>query len=126
MNDQSDITKALAGLIRETQDGGLVWKATTPPGDLAQGAEIVTIVYCASRGPRLLRLFPFKTKVYIEPDVGSWTDGCALEVSDDMGQAWWRFPEHPIVTDLLEAVRFKTVGVGDFIDSVLSAHKDRK
>jgi len=124
VTDENKITKAIAAIIQETQNGRLVWKAADPPSELTKGTEdIVEIVYYADRHERLLRLFPFKTKYYTDEDVWTWVDDLALEVSDESRSAWWRFPQHRIITDLLEAVRFKTVGVDKFIDSVLSGEE---
>lgn len=125
MTDENKIAKAIAAIIQQTQDGTLEWQAVSPPPiDLTKGTEdIVQNVYLANKEGRLLRLFPFKTKFYRDEDMWVWVDDVALELSDYEHTAWWRFPAHHIVQDLLEAVRFKTVGVDEFIDRMLTDRK---
>ncbi len=121
MKEESRTTKAIAALLRQTQDGTLKWAAISPPRDLTAGtADIVETVYLAETEGRLLRLFPFKTKNYAEEDVWYWDEGVVLELSDEKKMSWWRFPKQPITWDLLEAVQFKTVGVDQFIDTIVS------
>ena len=120
MKEESKTTKAIAALLRQTQDGTLKWGPTGATSDLAAGTEdVVETVYLAETEGRLLRLFPFKTQYYSDADMWSWVKGVALELSDETQTSWWRFPKHPITWDLLEAVQFKTVGVDQFIDTIV-------
>lgn len=121
MKEESRTTKAIAALLRQTQDGTLKWQPIGATSDLTAGTEdVVETVYLAEAEGRLLRLFPFKTKYYTDEDVWHWDDGVALELSDEKHTSWWRFPKQPITWDLLEAVNFKTVGVDQFIDTIVS------
>ena len=97
----------------------------TPSKDLAQGSEdIITIAYITKRNKRNIRLYPYKTRHYVDEDVWHWIDEVALELSDSSGNAWWRCPNNRIIWDLLEAVRFQTVGVDEFIEGIICDEND--
>ena len=125
MKDEDKITKSLAALLQQTQDGSLTWEAGDPPRSLnLTTSDIIDIVYVSTKGDRRLRLYPFKTKDYYDEDLYHWQDGVILEVSDESVSSWWQFPSNPIIWDLLEAVRFKTVEVEGFIDGLISESEE--
>ena len=124
MKDVDKITKSIATLLQQTQDGSLTWEAGRPPRSLSMPTDkIIDIVYVSTKGERCLRLYPFKTKDY-DGDLYHWEDGVTLEVSDESESSWWQFPHNPIIWDLLEAVRFKTVEVEGFIDGLISESEE--
>lgn len=126
MSEESRLTRTIVALIQETQSGSLAWRAIDTPEDLTKGTDdVVEVVFWSSRAGRNLRLFPYKTKFFADEDEWSWVDEVALEVSDVSGGSWWRFPKNRIIWDLLEAVKFKTIRVDSFIDSILSEHKEK-
>lgn len=120
MKDKDKITKSLATLLQQTQDGSLTWEAGGVPRSLNLATDdIIDVVYVSTKGDRCLRLYPFRTKDYDDADLYHWRDDVTLEVSDESVSSWWQFPHNSIIWDLLEAVRFKTVGVEGFIDGLI-------
>lgn len=121
VKEKDRIVAAITSLIRKTQDGVLEWKTSSPTDVITEGTEtLVDTVYLARKDDRPIRLYAYRRKCYTEEDVWYWGERVALELSDESGTSWWRFPEHPAIWDLLEAVRFKTVGVDQFIEKLLS------
>lgn len=111
---------AITSLIQQTQDGTISWRACSPSDDLTKGSEdVVDTVYVAEKDGRLVRLYKYRYKHFTDEDVWYWDEDVALELSDEDKSSWWRFPEHRALWDLLEAVKFKVVGVDQFIDKLL-------
>jgi len=120
MSEEGRIAKAITRLIQETQDGQLKWVASRPSRDVSEGRDIIVdSVYTTKKDKREIRLYPYRYRSFMEEDVWYWEDGVALELADQDGISWWRFPNHLVIRDLLEAVQFKTVGVDQFIDKLL-------
>lgn len=120
MKEEEKILKAVTCLIEQTQDGKLKWNACQPPNDITEGKEgTVHIVYQTERDNKLIRLYEYKDRVYTDEDVWHWDDRVALELSNEPKNAWWRFPRHSVIWDLLEAVKFKVAGADEFIDNLL-------
>jgi len=125
MTEENKTTKAITHLLEQTQEGVLKWRVSDPDNDLAQGADtIVDVMYVTVKEGRVLRLYSFQFRSYTDEDKWHWEDGIALELSDPQKMSWWRFPRHAVIGDLLEAVKFKTVGVDTFIDKLI-AEKDK-
>lgn len=125
MTEESKTTKAITLLLEQTQEGVLKWQVGGPGKDLTQGTDaIVDVIYVAAKEGRVLRLYPFQFRSYTDEDEWHWEDGVALELSDPQRKSWWQFPKHAVIRDLLEAVKFKTVGVDTFIDKLI-AEKDK-
>lgn len=121
MKEQDRITNVLAKLLQQTQDGTLAWEAGKPPRDLTTGTDdLIDTVFIAEKNDRVLRLFPYKSKFYMDENEYRWDDGVTLEMSDERGLSWWHFPKNPIIWDLLEAVKFNTIDVDGFINGLIS------
>ena len=113
-------TKAIGLLLEQTQEGVLKWRVSRPGENVIEGSDrVVDLIYVADTGGRILRLYTYRSRSYTDEDVWHWEEGVALELSDPQKESWWEFPEHPVIWDLLEAVKFKTVGVDTFIDKLL-------
>jgi hypothetical protein len=113
--------RVVARLLELTQEGGLAWQRQDPPetfspgpGERLEDGVVYTTEYL-DKGR--LRLYGLR----LDPDgqgaAGSHAVG--LEFVDEAGRATWRFPRVEGLDDLLEAVRFQTAGVKDFIDDFL-------
>ena len=123
MTQENKTTKAIALLLEHTQEGRLKWEAVSPSSDLTEGSNIVVkVMYVAQKDGRALRLYPYRFRSYTDEDAWHWDDNLALEVSDPKYISWWQFPRNRVIWDLLEAVKFKTTGVDDFIDNLLGRH----
>ena len=123
MTEKNKITKAITLLLEQTQEGVLKWRASAPGKDLTQGDNIIDVIYVAEKEQRTLRLYTLRFRSFTDVEEWHWEDEVALELSDPLNKSWWRFPKHPVILDLLEAVQFKTVGVDTFIDKLI-AEKD--
>jgi len=127
MKNRSKIVAAITSLIRKTQEGALQWKAVPPTGDLlvSTNEETVGAVYVAEMAGRLLRLYSYTRRYWADESLPYWQEHAGLEVSDENKKSWWRFPHHPATADLLEAVRYRTVGVDQFLDKLAAGHGER-
>lgn len=115
------ITKVLAKLLQETQEGTLSWKVGKPPRDLTTGTDdVIDAVFVAEKNCRFLRLFPYKRKSYTDEFDFYWEDCVTLEISDETSLSWWNFPKNPIIWDLLEAVKFNTIDIDGFMNDIIS------
>lgn len=120
MKDRRRVAAAITSLIRKTQDRALQWKASAPADDLliSTSGETVQTVYVAEMAGRLIRLYSYTRTRWADEDVPCVEERVGLELSDENKKSWWRFPDHPAIADLLEAVRYKTVAVDQFLDSL--------
>lgn len=125
MKEEDKIIKSIATLLQQTQDGSLIWEVGDIPRELDMTTDdIIGVVYVSTKSERCLRLYSFKTKRYYDEDCYHWQDGVTLEVSNEVESSWWEFPHNPIIWDLLEAVKFKTVEVEGFLDSIISENSE--
>ena len=118
MIDKNRIAAAITSLIRKTQDGTLQWRASPPADDLlvSTSDETVQTVYVAETAGRLVRLYSYTRRHWADEDASYWQEHVGLELSDENKKSWWRFPHHPAIADLLQAVRYRTVAVDQFLD----------
>jgi len=120
MREENRDFKAVTRLLELTQEGLLKWESRGPCDDILEGRDIVVdIVYVAAKDKRLLRLYQFRYKSWLDDVNWHWEEDIALELSDEKRVTWWRFPENRVLQDLLEAVKFRTVGVDQFLDELL-------
>lgn len=120
MNQENKTTKGLVLLLKLTQEGTLIWTATEPSPDITDGGNnVVKVMYVTRKDDRALRLYHYRFRSYTDEDEWHWDDNLALEVSDPQGISWWRFPGNRVIWDLLEAVKFKTTKVDEFIDKLI-------
>lgn len=61
-----------------------------------------------------IKLFP------IRKEYPYWSTETVLEFVDDLGNSIWKFPEIPILFDLLEVVKQQVAGVSDFINNLFN------
>lgn len=123
MTQENKTTRAIVLLLEQTQEGTLKWEVADPASDLTDGSNIVVkVMYLAHKDGRSLRLYHYRFRSYTDEDTWHWDDNLALEVSDQKNMSWWQFPKHRVIWDLLEAVKFKTAGVDDFIDNLIGRH----
>ena len=120
MNEENEMIRAIARLIEKTQDGEIRWEASAPSEDITTRNDIIVErMFCANLDKRRLRLYELNSREYTDEDIWHWSPGVALELSDEEKMSWWQFPPHPTIWDLLESVKFKVVGVKDFIAKIL-------
>ena len=116
MKNRNKIATAITSLIRKTQDGAVQWKVSSRRGDSTIPANegFDQNVYHAEIAGRVVRLYGYTRR---DPADGL-VEEVALEVSDENRESWWTFPDHPAIADLLEAVKYRTVGVEQFIEKL--------
>jgi hypothetical protein len=124
MKEESKFIKAIAKLIQLTQDGDLKWSINKNTKQITEGTNnIIDVVYTAHEENEHLRLYEMKFKNWLEEDTFEWDNQAFLEIIDELGNAIWTFPSNRTLWDLLEAVRYQTSGVDDFINRLLSKAK---
>jgi hypothetical protein len=121
MKEENKFIKAIAKLIELTQDGTLKWTVSRETKELTKGTDnVIDLAYLAQEEVRQLRLYELKYKDYLDEFNFNWGNQPVLEIVDDLGHAAWTFPHNRALADLLEAVRYQTSGVDEFIDRLLS------
>lgn len=130
---KSKTLEAMGRLLLLTQNGEISWYLVDSEDvqNKKKDDEIISSVFRAEHKDKLLQIYRRRyQQLYTsvpffvsgssskEPQVRWRTDVC-LELIDPDGALLWEFPEEEILTDLLEAIRFKVSGAGDLIDSLL-------
>jgi len=126
-DDEGDWVRAVASLIRLTEEGKMRWKSGRPPQSLRD--RQVDVVFTAEYEGKRLRLHRETTKVE-EPDALSifwtpkrvypyWIEEVVLELGDKAEEGWYTIPETEAARELLESVKYQVYGVDDFLSKVL-------
>lgn len=131
-DDEGDWVRAVASLIRLTEEGKLKWKSGHPPKSLRD--QQVDVVFTSEYEGKRLRLHRETSKVE-EPNPNLfnfgpfkraypyWIEEVVLELGDEAEQGWYRIPETEAARELLESVKYQVYGVDDFLSKVLDAGK---
>jgi hypothetical protein len=94
-----------------TQQGGLKWELeSAPPQKVSFFSTTSYICRHDDKGFRLTRL---------ESPLSNSPDQYRLYIVDAQRKSIWDVPVVPGLKDLYEAVRYKTAGVDDFINSIV-------
>ena len=129
--DENEWVRAVANLIKLTEENKLQWRASGPPESLKRDPDRqVEVVFNTDYKDRKLRLYVENVKKEPNPlfSVPSlfqkkypyWEREIVLELGDKTGRAWYPFPDTYAVADLLESVRYKVLKVDDFLDDILT------
>ena len=108
-----DWVRAVARLIRLTEEGKIKWKSALAPRSLQD--QQVDVVFTAEYENKRLRLHKEFTR-YVFGEV-------VLELGDKAEQGWYTIPETEAAKELLESVEYQVYGVDDFLSKVLDAGK---
>jgi hypothetical protein len=108
--DEDDWVRAVASLIRRTEEGKIKWKSGEPPAAIQSQADVV---FTAEYEGKRLRLY-MDTSRYISGEV-------VLEIGDDAEAGWYAVPvpKTQAAWELLESVKYQVYGVSDFLTKIL-------
>lgn len=132
--------EAIGKLILLTQKSKLVWDSRDPSVVPGQSSEnIASSVFVCEYNFKKLRIYQRKYKdvsrglgILGLAGLGSayandskqpemrWYSEIVLELVDEFGNSIWQFPKEKILRDLLEAVKYRTSGASDVIESLLN------
>ena len=106
--DGEDWVRAVATLIRRTEEGKIKWKSGEPPEPLQSDVEVV---FTSEYEGKRLRLYTAKYR------------GVILELGDDAEEGWYDIPvfTSQAASELLESVKYQVYGVSDFLTKILKA-----
>lgn len=134
MNEKVDKNlEAMGKLILLTQKGKIEWESINP--DVVQRSgqdDIISSAFMCSYKEQLLRVYLRKYKaapksfglISVIVSDGKkpslqWYSEVILELINSNGHSLWQFPKENILKDLLEAIRYKTSGAHNVIQSLL-------
>ena len=130
-DDESDWVRAVASLIKLTEEGKLKWKSASAPRNLQrEPAQQVDVVFTAEYEGKRLRLYVEAKKVEdsnlltitgVRRSYPYWTREVVLELGDKTERGWYTIPETVATEELLESVKYQVLGVDDFLNKVLDA-----
>lgn len=142
MSDKKDQNiEAIAKLLVFTQQGVIKWDFLDPgliQKNMADG--LISSAYKCSYNEKFLRIYLKKYKATnaidffnssylqnlgvkdsVEP---GWVSEVVLELTDQNGNSMWQFPNEKMLRDLLEAIKYKSSGAQDLIQSLISDNSD--
>ena len=131
LTDDDDWVRAVASLIRLTEQGKLKWKSELGPRSLQREPEKhVDVVFTTEFEGKKLRLYIETTRVDDEIPLLNvvgifkrkypyWTEEAVLELGDQSEHGWYTFPHSEAVEELLDSVKYHVFGVDDFLNTVL-------
>lgn len=108
-----DWVRAVARLIRLTEEGKIKWKSALAPRSPQD--QQVDVVFTAEYESKRLRLHKEFTR-YVFGEV-------VLELGDKAEEGWYTIPETEAAKELLESVEYQVYGVDDFLSKVLDPGK---
>ena len=112
---------AISRLLRRTKEGNLVWsnpEARHFPGQ--QGDDRIDAYFEAVVDDHRLAIFEARTRYVQDDETTSWDKYLQLVILDDNGRVGWRFPMVAGLDTLMDAVRYVSGDVGDFLDSLIA------
>lgn len=119
-----DWVRAVARLIRLTEEGKLRWTSAQAPRSLQE--QLVDVVFSAEYEGKRLRLHKEPKRIN-PPAYGAqypyWIEEVVLELGDQAEEGWYTIPETEAAKELLESVEYQVYGVDDFLSKVLDAGK---
>lgn len=112
--------RAIAKLLRETQDGTLSWRiAERSDSRPSVGDGTITALFFAEREGRQLRLCRFSVQHSYDGDEWFTRDCVRLDLGDGRGVAWWTFPESQVTSDLADAIERQVADADGFFKEIL-------
>lgn len=138
-NDQNDTLLALANLLFITQQDKIEWRPVSHDAlSKNNHDELISFAFATKYNDNKLRIFkrkykttrvvqirsllqPFTIEDMVDPKTETvWRNTVVLEILDKNNNSIWQFPEEDILSDLLEAVKYKVSGAQDVINSLIS------
>ena len=110
--DEDDWVRAVASLIRSTEEGKIKWKSGEAPESLSSQTDVV---FTAEYEGKMLRLYTDSSR-YVSGEV-------ILEIGDEAEAGWYvvPVPKTQAAWELLESIKYQVYGVNDFLSKILKA-----
>ena len=117
----TDQDKTIIKLNEDTRIKKTVWKMTkTIPSTVGGEEKLLDYAYTTQVADRILRLYKYRYKSYVDEEQYMFTEGHRLEFIDDEGKGLWEFPQTDYLRDLYETVRLKTANIESFFSKYLN------
>jgi len=120
-NDINKTSKAVTKILRQTQEGEISWRIDSRELFLGPEEHVTGQIYMTSILDKYLRIYKYykpNKEVFVTND--TYFEGIKLQFTDYSGKPEWDFPYSNAVSDLYDAVAFKTTNVKEFLDKWLS------
>lgn len=125
--------QAALKIFKLTHLGEIEWTKVTPPKSIGEGTDwIFPLYFEAKYQGRKLGLFRERLRLaagaarsawalatMADSEALQWTESDRLVLLDEDGELAYSFPRSRVIRDLLDAVRYKTSGVDQFLDELL-------
>ena len=110
--DEDDWVRAVASLIRSTEEGKIKWKSGEAPESLSSQTDVI---FTAEYEGKMLRLYTDSSR-YVSGEV-------ILEIGDEAEAGWYvvPVPKTQAAWELLESIKYQVYGVNDFLSKILKA-----
>jgi len=120
MSDEKSFSNVINRIINLTRSNALKWDKQDPPPWLTDSDTKIESVYLTEYAGRRLRLYEARYQTYDEMDRNwSWAKKPVLQLIDKRNKTDWEFPWCRELKDLLEAVRYHSANIGDFLDNFI-------
>ncbi len=106
--------RLIAKLIELTQTGALEWNADATGGPLLPTERIIES-YSTTYSGQKIRIARVATKYFSDEDRFDWVQSVVVQLVDDSARGAFDIPQVTGVVELLDAVRYKTLRVDDFL-----------
>jgi hypothetical protein len=134
--ESNEWVRVVATLIKLTEEGKLVWKSSSPSESIKREPNSrIEAVYSSNYKNKKLRLFAESTKVEdsgLMPNIGIFKKQypyyrreVVLQMGDKSEYGWYTISDVDDYTleNLLESVKYRVLGVEDFLDEILDNDK---
>lgn len=109
---------AIRALAEKTRRNEIKWQ--TAAGIRNKRENVIGQAYITTYQQKVIAVYEYEYRYYTDADEYHMVSDVAIELVDNNGELLWRLPEIPSRGDLLDAVRFQTVGAEDLLESLLS------
>jgi hypothetical protein len=120
MSERKKWIKLVAALLEATQNNETKWSLKLPPDTLYQSGEQTDQVYETGFMDKEFRLYPYSYKCWTDEDRFEWSEGVKLEFIDNTGRSLFVVPAVEGIGDLLEAVKYQTAEIDDFLEKLVT------
>lgn len=131
---ENKFDQAVLKIFKLTHLGEIEWAKATPPKSIVEGIDWVFPLYFEAKyQSRKLGLFRERVRLtgtaarsasvlakMTDSEVLQSTEIDRLVLLDQDGELAYSFPHSRVIRDLLDAVRYKTSGVDQFLDELLN------
>ena len=125
MNDEKTFSKIINKLLNLTRSNEIIWEKQDPPSFLTDSDTKIESVYLTEYKERKLRLYEEKYQTFDEPTMSwFWSKRPVLQLVDKRNKTDWAFPYSRELKDLLEAAKYQSANVSEFLD-IFSIDNDK-